>query len=892
MGVCVEPSESESTRFFCQLCDLGELKIGSSVLPFQNLPSMPSVGMRLSTRVFVPKSVVQAADGGRVLRSGKRLWSESDDGRPGQGSEAEVWFKLLDHSGDADDVLYCKDNGWNNIVAEKGVALKLLDREMAPESMNRPGASTTDESVDKMYGNVYHRKRQRSGANQSFASSFPSEDGGRISEDRMYGIPFVRKQRGKRPTESPTTALSGEMEVVDDNEEHQVLPCKFGFLQQDVLNGIFHQAMVFVVTKPLFSSTSRFACLLNSILSYMMRSRVQLSDLTDFLSAKPIAQAFSLNGIHLLHEDNPCSINRKNDVLESGICKIFEASGFTPLFSLDFLSVPCAFMYLHSRKHLGYLPNVLLRYLMGLYTKARRFSNSQRFLSCIPLRIGLSGSKIMTSGSNSIGKKEVAFIGTDPKSAGGGASRRHGLNRHSIQKKSRLVSGRGINLSIAELQSSCNVVGLLCSMNECSLPVSNRKHRRSMSDGLGENIKDLKSTLVELRQNIDSLSCSANLLVIEPDKCYREEGAEVSLELSTSNEWLIAARRQGSLRYCVKAQNVMRPSTSNRFTHAMIWAGVNGWKLEFTDRREWLIFKELHKECYDRNMQTPSVRILPVPGVHEVQGDGGSKCTPFVQPERYITMKEDEVARALMRTTANYDIQSDDEEFLTNLNNEFYCGDNVGSERISADNFEKIIDTFEKTAYCSPDDVADENKAVNLCLNLGRTEVLVAIYNHWVKKRKLKRSTLIRVFQCHPPRRAQLIQKPFLRKKRSFKRKGSQYGRGKQPRFLQAMAEEHDVMAARQRFEEAKSSARSSLEVAMLKRRRAQILMENADLATYKATIALRLAEAIQRSELRATATATSITTATATATATTTDIASAIATDTATATATTSFIE
>ncbi|KAJ4979635.1 hypothetical protein NE237_010415 [Protea cynaroides] len=850
MGVCVELSESDSTRFFRQLCDLGKENIGSSVLPFQNLPPMPSVGMRLSTRVFVPKSVVKDADGARVLRSGRRLWSESADGRPGKGSETEVWFRLLDHSGDADDDVYCKDNGWQNGVAEKGVDLKQSDREMAPESMNiMPGVSTADETVDKMYGAIYRRKRQRLGGNQSFASSLPSEDGGRVSEDRMFGIPFFRKQRRKRPTVSSSTVCSGEMGVVD-NRERQVLLDNLGFLQQDVLNGFYRRAMVLMVSKPTFSNNSRFACLLNSILRYMMRTRVQLSELTAFLSTEPIALAFSLHGIHLLH-DHPCSITQKKVVLASGICKIYGALGFTPLFSLDFLSVPYTFMYLHSRMLLRstYLPDVLL------HTKARRLSDRQSLLSFIPSKIGLSRSKSMTSGNTSVGKK-VGFFGRAPKSGGRVASRRSGLNPRSIQKRSRMGSARGIKFSIAELQSSFCVVGgdLRSNMDDCttfSLLVSNRKQRRCMSKGLGENMKELKSTLVELRQNVDSVSCSANLLVFEPDKCYREDGADVSLELSTSNEWLIAVRRQGSLRYCLKAQKLMRPSTSNRFTHAMIWAGGSGWKLEFTDRREWVIFKELHKECYDRNMQTPSVRILPVPGVHEVPENGDSKSISFVRPERYITMKEDEVARALMRTTANYDIQSDDEKFLSNLNNEFYDGDNDGSECISANNFEKIIDVLEKTAYCSPDDVADENKAVNLCLNLGKREVLVAVYNYWVKKRKQKHSALVRVFQCHPPRRAQLIQKPFLRKKRSFKRKSSQYGRGKQPRFLQAMAEEHDVMAAMHRVEEAKSSAIKSLEVATLKRRRAQILMENADLATYKATIALKLAEAVQRSELR-----------------------------------------
>ncbi|XP_043691837.1 uncharacterized protein LOC122642426 [Telopea speciosissima] len=591
----------------------------------------------------------------------------------------------------------------------------------------------------------------------------------------------------------------------------------------------------------------------------MTRTRVRLTELSAFLCSKPIALAFSRNSIHLLH-DHPCGNVGENDILSSGICKILDAPCFTPLFSMDFRSVPSAFMYLHSRMLLGStcLPSVLRRYLMALETKSRRCSDSQSCLSCISREVGLSGSEIMTSGGIYTGKKEVGFVVRASKSRACSRSKRYGLNPRGIQKKSRLGSARGVSLSITELQSPCSVVGgdLLSSVDSStsfSVLPSNRKRRSCTSKGFGEYMKELKSTLVELRQNLDSLSCSANILVIEPDKCYREVGVDVSLEFSTSNEWLIAVRRHGSLRYCHRAQNMVKPSTTNRFTHAIVWVGGNGWKLEFLDRKEWFVFKELHKECYDRNIKTPSDRTIPVPGVHDVPEYGDNKCYPYVRPERYITIKEDEVARALMKTTANYDIQPDDEEFLNNLNNEFYGGDNDGSGLISADNFEKIVDVFEKTAYCSPDDTADENKAAHLCLNFGRREIVVAIYNYWITKRKLKRSALVRVFQKHPPRRAQLLQKPLLRKKRSFKRRGCQYGRGrgKHPRFLEAMADEHDVEAARLRFEEAKNSERRLLEVATLKRQRAQNLMENADLATYKATIAVRLAEGIQSSELR-----------------------------------------
>ena len=48
------------------------------------------------------------------------------------------------------------------------------------------------------------------------------------------------------------------------------------------------------------------------------------------------------------------------------------------------------------------------------------------------------------------------------------------------------------------------------------------------------------------------------------------------------------------------------------------------------------------------------------------------------------------------------------------------------------------------------------------------------------------------------------------------------------------------------KFEHAKASANESKEYAVRKRKRAQSLMENADLAIYKATMLVRIAEAAQ----------------------------------------------
>lgn len=57
---------------------------------------------------------------------------------------------------------------------------------------------------------------------------------------------------------------------------------------------------------------------------------------------------------------------------------------------------------------------------------------------------------------------------------------------------------------------------------------------------------------------------------------------------------------------------------------------------------------------------------------------------------------------------------------------------------------------------------------------------------------------------------------------------------------LDALGEENAMV----KVEEARASAARSVELAILKRQQAQLLMQNADMATYKAAMALRIAEA------------------------------------------------
>lgn len=66
------------------------------------------------------------------------------------------------------------------------------------------------------------------------------------------------------------------------------------------------------------------------------------------------------------------------------------------------------------------------------------------------------------------------------------------------------------------------------------------------------------------------------------------------------------------------------------------------------------------------------------------------------------------------------------------------------------------------------------------------------------------------------------------------------------------MAAEQDALEEKNvmlKVKEANASADRSVELAILKRRRAQFLMNNADLAAYRAVMALQIAEAARVAE-------------------------------------------
>lgn len=242
-----------------------------------------------------------------------------------------------------------------------------------------------------------------------------------------------------------------------------------------------------------------------------------------------------------------------------------------------------------------------------------------------------------------------------------------------------------------------------------------------------------------------------------------------------------------------------------------------------------------------KKWQTHVDIIVPVPDVREVAGYEQEGYVPFKLPELYITSRIDEVSRTLQKNYPIYDMDSIDEDWLKKLNNDLFGA----NEFVSEDTFEKIIDAFERGIYSSPDNYSDATSAVNRCLGLASKEVLEAVYRYWMTKRKKKRSPLVRVFQCY--RRVRNHAKNAVpRKKRSFRRRKIQHRAGKQVDFMKAMMNEQKALeeAAKAYMEvhETEENARRAEVAAIVKRQEAQALMETADLAIYRATMALRIA--------------------------------------------------
>ncbi|XP_071723498.1 uncharacterized protein [Rutidosis leptorrhynchoides] len=252
------------------------------------------------------------------------------------------------------------------------------------------------------------------------------------------------------------------------------------------------------------------------------------------------------------------------------------------------------------------------------------------------------------------------------------------------------------------------------------------------------------------QRNLELLSCEGNVLITLGDRGWRESGVQIVLELFDHNEWRIAVKISGVTRYSYKAHQFLQPGSTNRFTHAMMWKGGKDWILEFPDRSQWGLFKEMHEECHNRNIRAASVKNIPIPGVWLVEDndDTGTELTFVRSSLNYVQQVETDVEMALDPFRILYDMDSDDEKWISETCNSSDF-DNSSSHGISEELFEKTMDMFEKTAYEQQRDQFTYDEIEQTMAGFGSMEVIKAIYDYWRQKRQKKGMPLIRHLQ--PP---------------------------------------------------------------------------------------------------------------------------------------------
>ncbi|XP_020084049.1 uncharacterized protein LOC109707295 isoform X2 [Ananas comosus] len=877
-------------------------EIGSRVFPLRAPPptaspvAMPTVGTRRSTKIFVPKSknasslpssavdAEEEAAAARVLRSGKRLALSKPVEKPTQGRDE--WLRLLGGGSGGSDHRWSRDGERKGILGvshgsretdRKGLAphtAGTFRHEASPADPLRAGAGAGAGAGS--FPIVYARRKRPRPSDTGSASSPSSTGDVNLNKDKKYGIVFTRKQRRKRPNGGPTLAEEAELSIPCRSRN---LAASVGIPECDVVTHLDGPILLAALVESKSSSLGRFSRLLVSILRCMRISRVRIRELCTLLLGGSVAGVFSLHGVHFL----PVRCGKNNDVMwgvtaaSCGLCNIYGARKFTPMLWVNFSALPSYFISLHVALLLGalYLPAVLRRYLMGSPANMSLDVEIEENDSDVHVETGSAGANLPVSLIPTLEKdkrlsiKEVLTQSTEDGDTAHGlrlqkhqkkrSSLRHSRSRHLPLRKNTVVSPseakrssllepinvKALDSSLSDLLSNIDENGSLTPIG------SHGKQKRSAVNSPIERMKE-KLALAEVKQNIDSVHCKANILAVHSDMCSREEGAEIMLEVSDNNEWFLAVKVQDDTRIFYKP-NDLRPCVVNRFTHAYMWTVEDGWKLEFLEKWDWLLFKELHTECRVRNSQDSSGKVIPIPGVQSISDQINGHVVPFVRPDEYIKVINDEVGRALAQESPFYDMDSGDERWLDELNSNRSDAMDGSFDAISREDFERIISIFEKDAYNNPDEDPDFERLAGRCADVLGREILLALYDYWIKKRSAKGVALLRVFQGQPVRRAQL--KSFFRKKRSFKRQRSQAGRGKSETLLpgrgkpETFLEEAEKEEALQRIQEADSAANKAVETAIQLRQRAQTLMANANLAVYKSIMALHIAESLQLSQ-------------------------------------------
>lgn len=302
--------------------------------------------------------------------------------------------------------------------------------------------------------------------------------------------------------------------------------------------------------------------------------------------------------------------------------------------------------------------------------------------------------------------------------------------------------GNGPRKPRTQVKYALTVNSLECSSKSKACNQNGYPYRRIR----GASVKKTSDTSVGSQRNLELLACDANVLITLGDKGWRECGAQVVLEFANHNEWKLNVKFSGVTKYSHKVQNDFQPGSTNRYTHAMMWKGQD-WSLEFPDRSQWMLFKEMYRECYNRNICAASVKYIPIPGVRLIKDFENKPVeSQFTRNSSYFRQIESDVVMAMNPLKTLYDMDSDDEQWILAYAQSFPTQENT-YEVITDELFEKTMDLFEKSSYIHRRDRFTDDEIEKLMAGVSPFEVIKAISQHWQKKRQENGMALIRQLQ-------------------------------------------------------------------------------------------------------------------------------------------------
>lgn len=279
--------------------------------------------------------------------------------------------------------------------------------------------------------------------------------------------------------------------------------------------------------------------------------------------------------------------------------------------------------------------------------------------------------------------------------------------------------------------------------------IKNKGHFRKIQSHSSAKINDAKKLPDSSRSghsSPESLTCVANVLVTVGDRGWREYDTQITMDSDGQSERRICVKLAEGKKYAHKVCQVLQPGATNRYTHAMMWKGGAEWCLEFPDRSQWLVFKQMHDECYSHNIRAASVRNIPIPGVCLVEVPDDNDVVSFVRSEDYLGHIGTDVEIALDESRVVYDMDSDDEEWISSWR-KFLVGDDITAHELAEDLFERVMDKLEKFAYSHNCNELSTDQMKEMDIDNVPLDIIEVIHAYWQDKRQKKGMPLIRHFQ-------------------------------------------------------------------------------------------------------------------------------------------------